>query len=169
MVEFRSALLDDFSRIADLKRQIHSAHFKHAPDFYRNVDQPLTEEEYRTLLDPNAVHRAYVLLDDNRIVAYAFTQLRELQNHSLIHDQKQLFLDDLCVDTNLRGRGYGARLIQEIQHIAEATGCETIELDVWDWNHQAIEFYKHHGLQFTRLRMKKDVGKRSSPNAQRPK
>lgn len=157
MIEFRNAVPNDFPHVAELKRQLHSDHVRNAPDFYRDVEQHLTVEEYNAYLGPNEKRSAYVLLDGSRIVAYAFTQVLELQNHSLIYDQKQLFLDDLCIDEALRGRGYGKRLMQEIVRIAEESGCKTVELNVWDWNRSAVAFYKALGMDFTRSRMKRDL------------
>ena len=160
MIELRKALLKDFARVAELKKQIHSDHVRNAPDFYKNVEQPLTVEEYNAYIDPSGKRRSYVLLDGSQIVAYAFTQVLESQNNALVYDQKQLFLDDLCVDETLRGRGYGNRLMQEIVSIAEESGCKTVELNVWDWNRSAIAFYQALGMDFTRLRMKRDLQSR---------
>ncbi len=160
MIELRKALLKDFARVAELKNQIHSDYVRNAPDFYRNVEQPLTVEEYNAYIDPSGKRCANVLLDGSQIVAYAFTQVLESQNNALVYDQKQLFLDDLCVDETLRGRGYGNRLMQEIVSIAEESGCKTVELNVWDWNRSAIAFYQALGMEFTRLRMKRDLQSR---------
>ena len=157
MIEFRNALLDDFLRVAKLKKQIHSDHVRNAPDFYKDVEHPLTIEEYTAHLDTIGNRRAFVLLDGSLIVAYAFTQVLESQNHLLIHDQRQLFLEDICIDETLRGQGYGKRLMQEIVRIAEESGCKTVELNVWDWNRSAISFYKTLGMDITRLRMKRDL------------
>ena len=157
MIEFRIAQPNEFLRVAELKKQIHADHVRNAPDFYRDVEEPLTAEEYNACLDPSSRRCAYVLADGGWIVAYAFTQVLEFQNHSFIHDHKQLFLDDLCVDEALRGRGYGKRLMQEIASLAKESGCRTVELNVWDWNRNAVAFYKVLGLSFTRLRMKRDL------------
>lgn len=157
MIEFRIARPNDFLQVVELKKQIHSDHVRNAPDFYRDVEQPLTVEEFNTYLVLNGSRCVYVLADSDHIVGYAITQVLEFQNHSFVHDQKQFFIDDLCVDEALRGRGYGRLLMQEIASIAKESGCRTMELNVWDWNRGAVAFYKALGLDFTRLRMKKDL------------
>lgn len=157
MIEFRKARPSDFARVAELKEQVHSEHVRNSQGFYKDVEHPLAEAEYKALLDSVGKQCAYVLLDGSQIVGYAFTQTLECENHPIINDQKQLFLDDLCVDETLRGRGYGRRLMQEIVRVAEESGCGSVELNVWNWNVGAIEFYKAIGMGFTRLRMKKDL------------
>jgi GNAT superfamily N-acetyltransferase len=54
-------------------------------------------------------------------------------------------VDILWVDDRFRGRGYGSRLLQEIERIAREKQCTFIKLNTFSF--QAPEFYRKHGFQ----------------------
>jgi GNAT superfamily N-acetyltransferase len=59
-----------------------------------------------------------------------------------------LFLEDLFVREPFRGHGVGRALLGEVARIARREGCDTIRLDVLDWNESAIKFYKSLGAGY---------------------
>jgi GNAT superfamily N-acetyltransferase len=56
-----------------------------------------------------------------------------------------LYLEDLFVLPELRGRGVGKALLRELASVAKARRCGRIEWSVLDWNEPAIGFYKRVG------------------------
>ena len=58
-----------------------------------------------------------------------------------------LYLEDLFVRPNLRGKGYGRALLERLARIAHDRGCGRMEWAVLDWNEPAIQFYKKLGAQ----------------------
>ncbi|WP_178075711.1 GNAT family N-acetyltransferase [Paenibacillus oralis] len=56
-----------------------------------------------------------------------------------------LYIHVLWVSEELRGQGYGSRLLHEIESQAQAKGCKLVHLDTW--NFQAPEFYVKHGFE----------------------
>ena len=53
-----------------------------------------------------------------------------------------LYLEDLFVRPELRGKGYGRALLTRLAQIAQDRGCGRMEWAVLDWNEPAIQFYK---------------------------
>ncbi|MCH1575571.1 MAG: GNAT family N-acetyltransferase [Flavobacteriales bacterium] len=53
-----------------------------------------------------------------------------------------LFLEDLVVTQEERGKGYGKLLFQAVAQEAVRRGCAYMQWQVLDWNTPAIEFYK---------------------------
>jgi GNAT superfamily N-acetyltransferase len=53
-----------------------------------------------------------------------------------------LYLEDLFVLTDERGKGFGKALLQNLAKIALENNCGRMEWSVLDWNAPAIEFYK---------------------------
>ena len=56
-----------------------------------------------------------------------------------------LYLEDLFVRPEVRGKGYGRALLVRLAQIAQAHGCGRMEWAVLDWNQPAIDFYKKLG------------------------
>jgi ribosomal protein S18 acetylase RimI-like enzyme len=56
-----------------------------------------------------------------------------------------IYLEDLYVRPEFRGRGYGKALLTELARICVARGYRRLEWSVLDWNTPAIEFYKSLG------------------------
>ena len=66
-------------------------------------------------------------------------------NYSTWRGRRGLYLEDLFVPTEWRGRGYGAALLRELARIAKSRGCARMEWAVLDWNQPAIDFYRSLG------------------------
>jgi len=58
-----------------------------------------------------------------------------------------LYLEDLFVKPEKRGKGYGRALLVELAKIARHRGCGRMEWAVLDWNEQAIKFYRALGAK----------------------
>jgi GNAT superfamily N-acetyltransferase len=58
-----------------------------------------------------------------------------------------LYLEDLFVKPEHRGKGYGRALLVDLAKIARDRGCGRMEWAVLDWNEPAIEFYRKLGAR----------------------
>ncbi|OLB01088.1 MAG: N-acetyltransferase [Verrucomicrobia bacterium 13_2_20CM_54_12] len=58
-----------------------------------------------------------------------------------------LYLEDLFVKPEKRGKGYGRALLIELAEIARNRGCGRMEWAVLDWNEPAIKFYRALGAK----------------------
>ena len=56
-----------------------------------------------------------------------------------------LYLEDLFVRPDSRGKGYGRALLVHLAKIARDRGCGRMEWAVLDWNEPAIKFYRTLG------------------------
>ena len=67
-------------------------------------------------------------------------------DNSVLTDIKTLYIDDLCVDENHRGKHIGKELYEGAVALAKENGCYNLTLNVWCGNDDAIGFYKAQGL-----------------------
>jgi len=56
---------------------------------------------------------------------------------------KMLYLEDLVVSQNHRGKGIGKALFLKVKEHAANLGCALLKWQVLDWNDPAIQFYEH--------------------------
>jgi len=68
-------------------------------------------------------------------------------NYSTFLARPGLYLADLFVRSEWRGRGVGRALLRHLARIAVERGCGRMEWSVLDWNDQAIGFYRSIGAR----------------------
>lgn len=66
-------------------------------------------------------------------------------NFSTFLGRAGIYLEDLFVKPEYRGRGYGKELLTELARIAVDRGCGRLEWWCLDWNQSSIDFYKSMG------------------------
>jgi GNAT superfamily N-acetyltransferase len=59
--------------------------------------------------------------------------------------RRGIYLEDLFVRPEMRGRGIGKALLRSLAQVARDRGCARIEWSVLDWNQPAIDFYRGLG------------------------
>jgi GNAT superfamily N-acetyltransferase len=81
-------------------------------------------------------------------------------NFSTWLGRQGLYLEDLFVRPEDRGKGYGRALLIHLAKIARDRGCGRMEWAVLDWNEPAIQFYRKLGAksmnEWTVFRLKRD-------------
>jgi len=68
-------------------------------------------------------------------------------NYSTFLARPGLYLEDLYVRPQMRGKGIGKRLLCRLAEIAVERGCGRFEWSVLDWNEPAIRFYEKLGAR----------------------
>lgn len=68
-------------------------------------------------------------------------------NYSTFLARPGLYLEDLFVDPEFRGRGIGKALLLHLAALANRRGCGRMEWSVLDWNQPAIDFYESLGAE----------------------
>ena len=66
-------------------------------------------------------------------------------NFSTFLGKPGIYLEDLYVHEEYRGKGYGKSLLTYLAALAMERGCGRLEWAVLDWNEPSIEFYKSLG------------------------
>lgn len=68
-------------------------------------------------------------------------------NYSTFLARPGLYLEDLFVHAEFRGRGIGKALLLHLAALANQRGCGRMEWNVLDWNQPAIDFYESLGAE----------------------
>jgi GNAT superfamily N-acetyltransferase len=68
-------------------------------------------------------------------------------NYSTFLAQPGIYLEDLYVRPEARGRGAGRALLAHLARLARERGCGRMEWWVLDWNESAVRFYRSLGAR----------------------
>lgn len=82
-------------------------------------------------------------LEDGREVGFALF----FHNFSTFLGRAGIYLEDLFVKPEYRGRGHGKGLLRELARIAVERGCGRLEWCCLDWNKPSIDFYLSLGAK----------------------
>ena len=141
----RFANTDDIPQLLNLLRQVEGVHHAIRPDLFRDGGEKYEPETLKELLG-DAKRPVLAAEEDGAVVGYAFCVLEETKNDPARLDRKELYLDDLCVDASVRGKGVAKQLWQHTVELARELGCDAVTLNVWEGNDRARKFYEHCGL-----------------------
>ena len=147
----RTANTADIKRIIDLLHQVNMVHHVLRPDLFKPHTTKYNEHELEVML--NDASKPIFVYDDGEVQGYAFCQLSEVKDDKLLQDDKHLYIDDICVDEDARGRHVGKSLYEYVRDYARSIGCHHITLNVWEGNDAALSFYRNMGMQVQKTTM----------------
>ena len=141
----RLAIEKDIPKMGELLKRVCLVHHNGRPDIF-NVGRKYSDEELKELLKDEK-RPILVSVDENdEVMGYCFCIYQQHVGNSVMTDIKTLYIDDLCVDENLRGKHIGKELYEAAVKLARDTGCYNLTLNVWSCNTSALRFYEKCGL-----------------------
>ncbi len=143
----RRAKNKDIPRIHELLRQVCLVHYEGRPDLFKAGARKYTDAQLAEMIvDEN--RPIFVAADeDDNVMGYAFCIFEQYMDNNILTDVKTIYIDDLCVDENLRGRHIGRQLYEYVVEFAKKSGCYNLTLNVWSCNAPAMKFYEACGLK----------------------
>jgi len=133
--EIRTTTEADVPVILQLIRDL--ATYERAPDAVVATEAGLRE----VLFGPKPAAEVLLALENAEPVGFAVF----FHNFSTWLGRPGLYLEDLFVRPEKRGKGYGRALLAKLAQIAKKRGCGRMEWAVLDWNDPAIQFYRKLG------------------------
>lgn len=134
--QFRSAERADVPLILAFIREL--------ADYEGMLDEVVADEATleEQLFDRRAAEVIFAL-EEGREVGFALF----FHNFSTFLGRAGLYLEDLYVRPECRGRGYGRALLRRLARIALERGCGRLEWWCLDWNRPSIDFYLAMGAE----------------------
>lgn len=115
---------------------------KELAEYEKMSDEVVATEEMLAewIFDQNRAEVVFAL-DDGVEVGFALF----FHNFSTFLGRGGIYLEDLYVKPEYRGRGHGKRLLKKLAQIAVERGCGRLEWCCLDWNQPSIDFYRSLG------------------------
>lgn len=155
-MNIRIAAENDLPRINELRRQVNDLHTAARPDMFKH-GFPQEVQDYLYTIFQSDDRPILVAEIGGQIVAFAC--LAEIESSATPYRPARRFLevDEVGVDESARRQGIGKRLFKEIRRIAKDRGYTRIELNMWDFNENALKFYESIGFTTYRRYMETNV------------
>jgi GNAT superfamily N-acetyltransferase len=135
--QIRPASVQDVPVILQLIRDL--ATYERAPDQVSATEEQLAD----VLFGKRPAAEVLLAFEGKSPVGFAVY----FYNFSTWLGRPGLYLEDLFVNPDKRGKGYGRALLVELAKIARDRGCGRMEWAVLNWNEPAIKFYRALGAK----------------------
>ena len=135
--EIRAACMEDVPVILQLIRDL--ATYERSPEEVTATEEQLVD----VLFGERPAAEVLLAFEGNLPVGFAIY----FYNFSTWLARPGLYLEDLFVKPEKRGKGYGRALLVELAKIARDRGCGRMEWAVLNWNEPAIKFYQTLGAK----------------------
>ena len=133
---FRSATEADTGLILQFIRAL--------AEYEKMLDLVVADEE---LLTDQLFHKknaeVVFAMEDGKEVGFALY----FHNFSTFLGRSGLYLEDLFVYPEYRGKGYGKAILKRLAAIAVERGCGRLEWACLDWNQPSVDFYRSLGAE----------------------
>ncbi len=133
-MQIRRVAEKDIDRINELLGQVLEIHAGIRPDIFIPGTTKYTNAELEEMMKDDD-KPIYVAVDDeDYVMGYAFCQIRKQPFSNNMIQFDTMFIDDLCVDAELRGRHVGEALFVFVKEEAKRRNCYDVTLNVWEGN-----------------------------------
>ena len=138
MLKIREANPEDVPLILSFIREL--AEYEREPNAVRATEDDLRRDGFSA----NPKFRVIIAKSDGNPAGMAFF----FHHYSTWQGRQGLFLEDLFVRPQFRGKGIGKALMIHLAQIAIAEHCYGMRWEVLDWNTSAIDVYQRLGARF---------------------
>lgn len=153
-MEIRRAQERDLSGVDSLLEQVCMVHHAGRPDLFQgNHNRKYTDEQLKEIFRDETRPVFVAVNESQEVLGYAFCVLQHHPHDNVLTDIKTLYIDDLCVDENIRGQHIGSSLYQYVLQYAKEQGCYNVTLNVWTCNEPAMRFYGKCGMKAQKIGM----------------
>ncbi len=147
----RRAKNNDIEAITNLLGQVLEIHAELRPDVFIHGTTKYTRAELEEKIGNDGAP-IFVAEDDGKVEGYAFCVIEDHPATTNTRATKTLYVDDLCVDGNCRGKHVGKTLYDYVIAFAKSIGCYNVTLNVWEGN-AARRFYEKMGMKVRKTMM----------------
>ena len=147
--KFRTATEQDAALVLEFIKGIAT--------YEKMLDQVVnTDEMIKEIVFGKGHAEVIFILEDEKEVGFALF----FHNYSTFVGRSGMYLEDLFVWPEYRGKGYGKALFCEVARIAKERNCGRMEWTCLNWNTPSINFYKSLGAvpmdEWTTYRLTED-------------
>jgi ribosomal protein S18 acetylase RimI-like enzyme len=159
-ISIRNARASDYTQLQALFEELDGFHRAGAPWLLRKPERnPRPLEWLETLL--GSQKSTLFVADAGACVGLATVYLRDAPQVDVFIRQEHAVIDDLIVHRSWRRKGVGRRLYEACEAWALERNASWIDVNVYEFNVEAYNFYTSAGFATTMRKMRKPLGGRS--------
>lgn len=153
----REATEQDYEGLSDILAEVDAMHSEALPHIFVTPEEPARSKEYfsDTITDENTA--LFIAEKDSQVIGLISIHIRESISIPIMVERRYAYIDNIAVAKEFRGSTIGKELMKEAERWAIQKGVSELELNVWDFNQEAITFFQRLGYTMARHGMWKPV------------
>lgn len=141
----RTALFSELERVNELREQVNALHVNGRPDHFKAGWNEELQNHAKEMLE--AENKDVLVVERNGVICgFACVDYIDLRESPYRYARKFYHVNEFGVDKAFRRQGVATELVEFMKRDARERGFEQIELDVWEFNPEAREFYEAAGF-----------------------
>ena len=148
----RFAREEELPRVNELRRQVNELHVSGKPDVFKpGFPQSLQDYIFKIWNDPEQE----IVVSERDGVLRGFAILHHIvkPESPFSFEKDFLDIDEFGVDAAFRRQGVGTEMVAFIREYAKEKGFRRLELNMWEFNQDALAFYEAAGFSTYRRYM----------------
>jgi ribosomal protein S18 acetylase RimI-like enzyme len=146
----------DYELIAKLNKSIHDWHFNLYPKYFKEYNFEASREFFKEAIEKE--NFIFIIGEVDKVPAgYAWLEIRNYPESKFIKSYSSIYVHHFSIEEKFKSKGYGSKLMKEIENIAASRNIHKIELDYWSANRSASQFYDKCGFIHRREFVYKDL------------
>lgn len=154
--EIRYATADELPQVNELRTQVNLLHAQGRPDIFRpGFCEELRERVYQEFGDEGS--DVIVAISGGAVCGFLIAQYIRRPESAYCHPREFYRVEEFGVSPAYRRQGIGTALIAFCTEEAKKRGFSKMELDVWEFNRDAQQFYEAVGFHTYRRYMELEL------------
>jgi ribosomal protein S18 acetylase RimI-like enzyme len=156
-IRIRAATPQDYGVLLPLFEEIDALHRLQHPERFQKPAGPARERDFflTALADE---HVGFFVAEANgELAGHVHVIVRDTPPVPVLKPRRFAHIDEIVVKAAYRGHGVGHLLMAQAEAWAKAQGAASIELGVYEFNHEAQGFYRDLGYATISRRMNKNL------------
>lgn len=142
--------------VVDLRIKLNDIHVACLNDVFKdNIVEDTRIDTIKTINDSDS--DIIVIEDDNKVMAYALVNYEKTIETFDKKSREVYYIQEIMISDAYQHQGLGKKMIEFLKKDAFQKGYKSIELDVWNFNQNAINFYKNVGFREVQLIMSTEL------------
>lgn len=153
----REASEKDYKKICELFREADVLRHKNLPHVFRGAGGPEETKKFISGIIANKDAALFVAERECEIIGAILVLVQKTSGNSIMMPRRYAWIGDLVLREKFRRSGVGRSLVEKTHQWSLGKGVSQVELNVWEFNKEAIIFFKILGYKTIKRTMRRSL------------
>lgn len=146
-IKVREAIINDYEGLCEIYRELDELHRLNHPELFVKPDDYARAKEYVSEIINDNDKALFVAEADAKVIGFAECYILKSSSFPVIKKREWIQLDNIAVNSDYQNCHIGSLLLEKVIEWAKFKEVSRIELKVYSFNRNAIEFYTKKGFK----------------------